>query len=291
MDFYELMSLAETIQRLASVFMSMSWVVIFLAALGIYLFTGYTYMCIGKKAGIEGDWKPFIPIARQLYMMEITERPWWNIFLFGESATIIGVITALVSWIVLGLTKNLVAVTVILCGYAIAVMVFTFLYYRDFFGKFRFNPNTAWLTVIPGMGIIATVFKMMIAFSDVIVTNDGYIEDREGGVIPREPAVLRGLAGEYTGFTFDVSDGSEIVMGRDASVCQIVFNQFQSKVSRLHCKIHYDAKTDNYYVTNYSATSGTFTENGTRFEEGTAKLVARGTIIYLGDKANSFRLE
>ena len=99
------------------------------------------------------------------------------------------------------------------------------------------------------------------------------------------------LAGEYTGFTFDVSDGSEIVMGRDASVCQIVFNQFQSKVSRLHCKIHYDAKTDNYYVTNYSATSGTFTENGTRFEEGTAKLVARGTIIYLGDKANSFRLE
>lgn len=287
----DVLDLMDEIGSIAGMLFSTYWIVLVAIGLGAYLFVGYMYMCIGKKAGIDGDWRPFIPIARQLYMMEIVDRPWWNIFLFKESGTLVLVISCLASWILVTLTKSLMITVIVLLTYFSAVLVFSFLYYRDFYAKFRFNPNTAWLEIIPGSGYVSVVFKMLIGFSDVVAKGECETGTDKASVIPRVPAAVNGVDGQYAGTSFDISDGSEVVLGRDVSKCHIIFDQFQTDISRLHCKIRYDTNTDNYYVTNMSTSSGTFMENGTRLEVGVARPVVRGTMIYLASKKNSFRLE
>ena len=49
-----------------------------------YALTGYAVMLTGRKAGLDTDWMAYIPIARQLYQMQIARCPWWYIFLFKE---------------------------------------------------------------------------------------------------------------------------------------------------------------------------------------------------------------
>ncbi len=291
MSYYDLMSMIEDLPDLIGAFLSTYWIVLVLALLGSYLFMGYAYMCIGKKAGVDGDWMPFLPVARQLYFMRIAEAPWWYIFLFSESGLITGVITVVLGVVLVLLTKGLLFPFIILAAYWIAIFIFTFLAYRKFYGKFRFNPNTAWLVIIPGFGTVDLVFKMLIGFSDVVVKSSGGISDiSENDAIPREKAYICGIAGQYEGADFDISDGKEITMGRSSSDCQIVFDQYQDEISRVHCRVRYDMNTNDFYITDCSKL-GTYLENGTRLENGVTKRVGRGTVIYLASKRNGFRLD
>lgn len=274
--------------------MSVLFVVLGLAfALLPYFVQGYAIMCTGRKAKLNSDFMPFIPVARQIYQMKIAKCPVWYIFFFGTT-TITVTTVGLISMILYKLTGKWAIISVIWIIYIIANMVFTFLYYQKFYEAFGFNPNTAWLNIIPTFGLTALTFTMLIAFSNSIRYGK-YVEapvNDNGGkkAMPTNRGVIVGVAGAYRDATFDLVDGAELVFGRSPQDANIVFDQLATDVSRKHCSVRFDGRSNQYVVTDYSS-NGTYLENGTRLENGQPKQLSRGTVIYLGSsRQNGFRL-
>lgn len=93
-------------------------------------------------------------------------------------------------------------------------------------------------------------------------------------------------SGPLAGKTFDVI--GEMIIGR-AVESAIVFPTGETNVSRRHCVISYDEKSDMFYVTDMSS-NGTFMSNGVRLQNGVRTAVPAGTSIYLGTRNDSFML-
>ncbi len=258
-----------------------------------YFVQGYAIMCTGRKAKLNSDFMPFIPVARQIYQMKIAKCPVWYIFFFGFT-TITVVTVGLISLLLYKLTGKLAIVSVLWIIYIIANMVFTFLYYQKFYTAFGFNPNTAWMNIIPTFGLVALTFTMLIAFSNSIRYGK-YVESPAAGgpgkaAMPSNSGTIVGVAGAYRDATFDLVDGAELIFGRSPQDANIVFDQLATDVSRKHCSVRFDGRANQYIVTDYSS-NGTYLENGTRIENGQPKTLSRGTVIYLGSsRQNGFRL-
>ncbi|MCI8659339.1 MAG: FHA domain-containing protein [Lachnospiraceae bacterium] len=293
MDYFGYESMLEDFARAIQ---SMSILFFLLSLLFLvvpYFVHGYALMCTGRKAKLNSDFMPFIPIGRQLYQMKIAKCPWWYVFFFGTSTITVGTV-GLVSFLLYKLTGKMAIVSVLVCIYIIANMVFTFLYYQKFYEAFGFNPNTAWLNIIPTFGLVSLTFAMLIAFSNS-VRYGKYVEtassspDGKKGM-PTNSGVIVGIVGTYADASFDLTDGSELVFGRSPQDANIVFDQLATDVSRKHCSVRFDGRANQYVVTDYSS-NGTYLENGTRLESGQPKQLARGTVIYLGSsRKNGFRL-
>lgn len=104
----------------------------------------------------------------------------------------------------------------------------------------------------------------------------GYKDDD----VTRSVPVIVGIRGEYAGQELTVSQGEEIVMGRDAQIANLVFSS--EKISKIHCRIRFDMKENCYYVTDYSK-NGVTVDGGRHLENGKAERLARGSRIMLGD--------
>ncbi|MCD8082484.1 MAG: FHA domain-containing protein [Clostridiales bacterium] len=297
MDLSDLMSLERTISDLAD---SLSTIFTMLTILGIafflatYFVNGYALMCTGRKSKVDGDFMPFIPVARQIYQMKIARCPIWYIFFFGVTL-LTEVSVGLILWLLFKLTGSFTICTVLLVVYALANMVVTFLYYHKFYSLFGFNPNTAWIHIIPAFYPIANVFVMLIAFSDSIhfgkyVAPTPVPSGAAPAPVPQNRGVIVGIAGMYKDATFDLTDGTELVFGRSTQDCNIVFDQSATDVSRKHCVVRFDGRANQYVVTDYSS-NGTYLESGSRLESGQPKQLTKGTVIYLGSsRRNAFRL-
>ena len=259
-----------------------------------YFVEGYAIMCTGHKAKVEGDFMPFIPIARQIYQMRIADCPIWYIFFF-EYTTITVCTVGLICFLLFMLTKSFVIITVLIIIYILANMVFTFLYYQKYYKVFGFNPNTAWMNIIPTFGVVALVFSMLIAFSNDIHYGN-YVDPKK---LPKSPGnkekggqkgVIVGVSGKYENASFDMEDGAELIFGRSPQEANIVFDQVHADVSRKHWSVRFAGRNNQYVVTDFSAT-GTFTSEGVRLEKNQPTQLSRGTVIYLGgSKQNAFRL-
>lgn len=264
---------------------------------GIYAFNGYRIMQTGKKAGLskDWDWMPYVPVARQIYQMNIADCPWWYIFFFGFTL-ITTVPLQLVLYVLSAVFGNPVVELIIQLLFWIVCLVFTWLYYRKFYPKFNFDKNTAWLHVIPGFSI-GLVFEMVIAFYNKITfSQDGTFDDgpRPGSATPpklsQKEGIVSGIAGKYAGYTFSVQHQQSISFGRNAAVVNIVFDDSDKDISRVHCKVEYDADTDQYTVTDYSS-FGTYQANGIKLNKGESVNMPRGSVIYLGNsRKNGFKL-
>ena len=278
------------ISDIAGVIQSMSILILILGivfTLLPYFVHGYAIMCTGRKAKVDGDFMPFIPVARQIYQMKIAKCPVWYIFFFGTT-TVTVVTVGLISSLLYKLTGKMAIVTVLCIIYIIANMVFTFLYYQKYYEAFGFNPNTAWMNIIPTFGLVAVTFAMLIAFSNSIRYGK-YVEtpapDARGSKsMPTNSGVIVGIAGSYRDARFDLVDGAELIFGRSPQEANIVFDQLATDVSRKHCSVRFDGRANQYVVTDYSS-------NGTYLEHGQPKQLSRGTVIYIGSsRQNGFRL-
>lgn len=281
--------IAEAIQNFTMLFIFL-FIVFFLVP---YFINGYAIMCTGRKARVQNDFMAFIPIGRQLYQMKIAKCPWWYIFFFGHTTITVGGVFA-ICLMLNAVIKKLAIISVLVIIYIIANLVFTFMYYRKFYESFGFNPNTAWVNIIP-FSPIDNVFAMLIAFSNSIEYRKYVQRPADGpsraiGNSASNTGVIVGVAGAYVNAKFDVVDGQELTFGRNPDYANIVFDSTASDVSKQHCSIRFDGKANQYVITDYSST-GTYLENGTRIESGQPKQLARGTTIYLGaSKRQGFRL-
>lgn len=100
-------------------------------------------------------------------------------------------------------------------------------------------------------------------------------------------AVLRGVTGKYAGQKFDLLKG-KVVLGRDPTACNIVFDKNAPGISGQHCQVVYDANEDCFLITDLGSSYGTFLGNGKKLTANVAERLSAGDTFYLCDNANRF---
>ena len=100
-------------------------------------------------------------------------------------------------------------------------------------------------------------------------------------------AVLRGVTGKYAGQSFDLLQ-SKIVIGRDPSTCNIIFDRNTPGISGRHCQVAYDPNADCFLLTDLGSSYGTFLGNGKKLTANVAERLLAGDTFYLCDNANRF---
>lgn len=95
---------------------------------------------------------------------------------------------------------------------------------------------------------------------------------------------LAGRSGIFENMELEVE--REVTMGRNATVCQLVYPQTARGISGVHCKIQ---NTDQgVFLTDLGSTNGTFLADGTRLRPDRPQLMPDGQGFYLGSRENGF---
>ncbi|MFT3721519.1 trypsin-like peptidase domain-containing protein [Pseudorhodoferax sp.] len=92
------------------------------------------------------------------------------------------------------------------------------------------------------------------------------------GKDPGAVACVEGLAGPYAGKRFAVQ--GELVFGRDAKTCNVVFDAAQDGISARHCALRFDAGTG-FELRDLGSTNGTFVD-GQRLDPHTPRRLRDG---------------
>lgn len=99
---------------------------------------------------------------------------------------------------------------------------------------------------------------------------------------------IMGLSGAYADAIFRLDPDENITIGRDPKTSQIVVDEDCELVSRTHCTVKGSSRSGQYSVIDHSS-NGTFI-NGERLPKGIVVSVPRGSILYVGDTQNTFKL-
>lgn len=100
-------------------------------------------------------------------------------------------------------------------------------------------------------------------------------------------AALRGVTGKYAGQKFDLLKG-KVVIGRDPTTCNIVFDKNTPGISGRHCQVVYDANEDCFLITDLGSSYGTYLGNGKKLTANVAEKLSAGDTFYLCDNTNRF---
>lgn len=111
-----------------------------------------------------------------------------------------------------------------------------------------------------------------------------------GQAAATKKAFIRSMSPQHNGRTFPVGN-APVTIGRNASVCAIVFNDKTPGVSGQHCSVSYDSNTGLFTLTDLNSTYGTVLFNGQKLNPGQSITLKPGTSFYVGDKANSLKVE
>ena len=109
------------------------------------------------------------------------------------------------------------------------------------------------------------------------------------GLGQRSPVVFS-MAVQHSGARFSL-EGKQILLGRDATSCNIVFRQDTPGVSGRHCSLSYDSAAGDFLLTDLRSTYGTFLANGQRLAPGVPFRLQPGQQFYLGESGNMLRVE
>ena len=98
-----------------------------------------------------------------------------------------------------------------------------------------------------------------------------------------------GISGMYEGIAFPLELDEELIIGRDAMFSHIVITEKAEKISRKHITVSFE-EDDNVYTATDHSSNGTRLEDGTRLETNVPVSLKRGTVIYLANDDNAFKL-
>jgi len=101
---------------------------------------------------------------------------------------------------------------------------------------------------------------------------------------------ITALSGSYQGATFRFEPDEEVVIGRDSSLSDIILSEGAEKISRKHLSVRYDSRDQVYVVVDYSS-NGTFTDEGRQLVANTENRLPRGTVLVVGSRSNTIRLD
>lgn len=104
-------------------------------------------------------------------------------------------------------------------------------------------------------------------------------KDTTKAIAAKAKAQLIGISGQFAGSSIPLEDNRPVIIGREGQYASVVVDS-DTKVSRKHCQVMYDAAQDKVFVTDFSS-NGTRLGDGTRLPQNTSMPVNRGTIIVL----------
>ncbi len=102
---------------------------------------------------------------------------------------------------------------------------------------------------------------------------------------------LVGISGQFAGRTIDLSHG-QVTIGRDPQISQLAYPYSNVNISRKHCTVRYDDKTQRLIIED-SSSNGTFIHSQGRLNYGQPVYLENGTRFFLSDPSEQyeFRLE
>lgn len=103
----------------------------------------------------------------------------------------------------------------------------------------------------------------------------------------RDRRYLIAMGGMYRGQSFPI--GREIVIGRDAAKCGIIYPNTAKGVSSVHCKVMMEE--ERVALLDLGSTYGTFRDNGDKLSPNIKYYLEPGDGFYLGDAENTFVLK
>lgn len=98
---------------------------------------------------------------------------------------------------------------------------------------------------------------------------------------------LVGVAGRHAGRAYLIGPQG-LLMGRDQSACDFVFDSNTNGISRTHCKVEYNPQTGMFILYDLGSSYGTFLGNGVRVPQGQPMALRSGDQFYLADRSCMF---
>lgn len=103
-------------------------------------------------------------------------------------------------------------------------------------------------------------------------------------------AVIRSMSAQHNGKTFPVGK-APVTIGRNSAGCEIVYKEGTPGVSGRHCTVCYDSGNGQFTITDLGSSYGTFLSNGMKLTPNTPVNLKSGDSFYVGDKANTLKVE
>ncbi len=163
--------------------------------------------------------------------------------------------------------------------------------YIEFFGAMHFIMGTvSYLIAVIAMTIYTCLyFNNMMEhqdFKSIYKHMQNQTSAGRGSIASMEtPLGVQFVQGVLMGKTYPVQ--GEIIIGSQQGSAHIIVPD--SKISRQHCVIRYNAMTHKYEVMDMS-TNGVYLNNGMALSKGVYNSINRGTILWLGSAAQQIRL-
>ena len=285
----------SSISNVMSVISSLMGFSIFVILGVTYALNGFQNMYIGRKAGLEKDWMPFVPFAHTIYRLQIVNEEWWKMFFLEFCGLYGGILYMIINAISNG--KWTTFANILLVFYLGCCIAYRLYYRYKFYKAFGVGPVLC-ILFLSIWAPFVRVFDLLIAFTDLFeFSGDGMgrtIRQTAKAVVnvrdnQSAGCSITGMTGMYSGQNIPLAPNDEMIIGRDNVLCNLIVDQNADKVSRKHCGIIYDAIRNSYTVTDYS-TNGTFVDGGSRLVANMPTTLQKGSIIALGSRENRFRL-
>lgn len=127
-----------------------------------YVVTAFKWQFIGRKAGLQKDWMPFVPFARTVYKLSIVEEQWWKMFFLDGwwlyAYLLFTIINAISNnqWITFS--------TILVTLYLICCLAYNIYWRYKYYMAHNIKPHVSITVLVPGLGVVRTVWDYMIAF-------------------------------------------------------------------------------------------------------------------------------
>lgn len=257
-----------------------------------WVLSGYKWLMIGKKAGLENEWMPFVPFAKTIFRLKIVREEWWKMFIFEGWIWYF----LLLKWIILAVSANQWITFSVIVGniYLLACVGYNVYWRYKYYKAFDIKPYLTIGIINPIEMLLRCSLDYQVAFTNNFdYEKKGKVGSASGSKKPAGSAskagAIEGLSGMYAGQQIPLAAGDELLIGRDNAMCNLIIDQHAEKLSRKHCGITYDAARGVYIVTDYSS-NGTYIDGGNKLAANVPTRMQRGTVLALGNRENRFRL-
>lgn len=153
------------------------------------------------------------------------------------------------------------------------------------------NDNTLLIAIV-AVALIVVVGVVVVV---IVLKKNKKPSTPEINIPPTAPvtrkAVIRSMSSQHNGMTIPLTSGQEILIGRNAGMCRMVFQDNTPGVSSRHCSLVWDSNANSFVLTDLQSTYGTYLANGQPLSPGVPQYLHAGDCFYLGDKANMLRVE
>ena len=298
-------------------------VLVLILLVAFYVLSAFKWQFIGRKAGLQKDWMPFVPFARTVYKLSIVDESWWRMFFKDGFVLYAFLLNTIINAVSNGRWSTFALI--LCCLYGLCCLAYNIYFRYKFYTAHNIRPHFSLAILVPPVWVVLRAWDYMIAFGrNYPFTGEGtsrammdvmdvpQMKDARGNPVAVTQAAvpasrgapwegghaaspagggssITGLSGMYAGQTLPIAPNDEMVIGRDNTLCNLIVDQNAEKVSRKHCGVLFDAARGVYQVTDYSS-NGTFIDGGNRLVANMPTSLQRGAVIALGSKENRFKL-